>query len=761
MASVVDLKSKEEKDAELDRKIEALRKKNEALVRRHQLIQEDRMRAEQEGIAVTTPRKAKHQETEPDKARKEKENFSITVNVSNSAEPEKRIINDGRSPKTAQPSPGFETSPKSPTRRSSGRTGPFPGVRSPHMDWPGERSPHMDWPGEHFEVEGDGVNPAERAARGRRSQGRGGSRRGPRGSEDASPGERGDRWTSALSPRGGAAPGERGGRVPGRGGGVLGRGDGPGGGGDGVIGPDKKNKEWEEKRRQNIEKMNEEMEQIAEYERSQRDGMREKNPMRNFLDDPRRSGPVVEIDRKEGSRRHTRNWGGTDFEKVKTGLDREEAHVRRPRPKNQVDMTMSMTGRERAEYVRWKKEREQIDQERLERHRNATGQWRREWDAEKTESMFKDDGAPVEQELGSRRDMGKRGAPKPHTMGEFLPESVATESSRKRDRNRGRGRDKPYSMHDSRWEEQEEVNEVKEVTKSEEKETCVEKTKEEKVEEPQKELKVEEVTETADDEAEDEWEDASEEEGEEEEAVSETDSSGAEEDLVEEKLPSTSPVTPQPAAKEQRQPLHTETPKLTMPLPAENPDEKATESYPTTPFSPDGYQPVSDWGEEMELQSPRVSSSDDSPPQAANMKTSAVDKRTSRADSTPAEPASGAPTVDGFQKPIESLAQNLAEVLETASENLTDGLESGSLESTDTKRKSDQQEEIQSTQSWTEEEAIGKTSTFSSAGQLEQPTAADGKEEGNFPGAEESEAATGAVLITDFETQRTEVPLAS
>ncbi|MEE6491172.1 hypothetical protein FKM82_016114 [Ascaphus truei] len=555
MASVVDLKSKEEKDAELDRKIEALRKKNEALVRRHQLIQEDRMRAEQEGIAVTTPRKAKHQETEPDKARKEKENFSITVNVSNSAEPEKRIINDGRSPKTAQPSPGFETSPKSPTRRSSGRTGPFPGVRSPHMDWPGERSPHMDWPGEHFEVEGDGVNPAERAARGRRSQGRGGSRRGPRGSEDASPGERGDRWTSALSPRGGAAPGERGGRVPGRGGGVLGRGDGPGGGGDGVIGPDKKNKEWEEKRRQNIEKMNKEKEQNAEYERSRR--------------------------------------------------------------------------------------------------------------------------------------------------------------------------------------------------------------KEEKVEEPQKELKVEEVTETADDEAEDEWEDASEEEGEEEEAVSETDSSGAEEDLVEEKLPSTSPVTPQPAAKEQRQPLHTETPKLTMPLPAENPDEKATESYPTTPFSPDGYQPVSDWGEEMELQSPRVSSSDDSPPQAANMKTSAVDKRTSRADSTPAEPASGAPTVDGFQKPIESLAQNLAEVLETASENLTDGLESGSLESTDTKRKSDQQEEIQSTQSWTEEEAIGKTSTFSSAGQLEQPTAADGKEEGNFPGAEESEAATGAVLITDFETQRTEVPLAS
>lgn len=49
-------------------------------------------------------------------------------------------------------------------------------------------------------------------------------------------------------------------------------------------------------------------------------------------------------------------------------------------------MTLSMTGRERAEYIRWKREREQIDQERLARHRQPTGEWRREWDAEKTEA---------------------------------------------------------------------------------------------------------------------------------------------------------------------------------------------------------------------------------------------------------------------------------------------------------------------------------------------------------------------------------------
>lgn len=134
-------------------------------------------------------------------------------------------------------------------------------------------------------------------------------------------------------------------------------------------------------------------------------------PIRNFLDDPRRSGPVPDSDRKEGSRRHVRNWGGLDFDNVKTGgeMEREwtvsaaslrlsnafwlnnwfclSPQSRRPGPKGSMDMTMSMTGRERAEYLRWKKEREQIDEERLARHRNATGQWRREWDAQKTDGM--------------------------------------------------------------------------------------------------------------------------------------------------------------------------------------------------------------------------------------------------------------------------------------------------------------------------------------------------------------------------------------
>ncbi|XP_059117126.1 coiled-coil domain-containing protein 9B [Peromyscus eremicus] len=45
----------QEKDAELDRRIVALRKKNQALLRRYQEIEEDRRQAEQGGMAVTTP----------------------------------------------------------------------------------------------------------------------------------------------------------------------------------------------------------------------------------------------------------------------------------------------------------------------------------------------------------------------------------------------------------------------------------------------------------------------------------------------------------------------------------------------------------------------------------------------------------------------------------------------------------------------------------------------------------------------------------
>ncbi|XP_068109510.1 coiled-coil domain-containing protein 9B isoform X7 [Hyperolius riggenbachi] len=49
-----EVRKKEQKDAELDKKIKALKKKNEALVRRFQEIEADRKNAEREGKAVTS-----------------------------------------------------------------------------------------------------------------------------------------------------------------------------------------------------------------------------------------------------------------------------------------------------------------------------------------------------------------------------------------------------------------------------------------------------------------------------------------------------------------------------------------------------------------------------------------------------------------------------------------------------------------------------------------------------------------------------------
>lgn len=53
-SSAVDLKTKEEKDAELDRRIEALRKKNEALVKRYQ-VGRTRVDSYRKCFSVSTP----------------------------------------------------------------------------------------------------------------------------------------------------------------------------------------------------------------------------------------------------------------------------------------------------------------------------------------------------------------------------------------------------------------------------------------------------------------------------------------------------------------------------------------------------------------------------------------------------------------------------------------------------------------------------------------------------------------------------------
>ncbi|XP_013888830.1 coiled-coil domain-containing protein 9 isoform X2 [Austrofundulus limnaeus] len=615
MSSTVDLKTKEEKDAELDKRIEALRKKNEALVKRYQEIQEDKKKAEQEGIAVTTPRKPRPLEPEPERRKPEKENFTVTVDLSKPVG-EKRVVNDWkpttpRAHKTSEenddpkgPSDDLST----PRRTGSGRVGRG-----------GQR--------------GGGGRGGGGGGGGGGSRGGGQERRNrePRTPREGESGELGGQ-------------GRRGGRRGGRGGVGVGVGVGGGGGGgeggegEGTPGgPDRKSKEWEEKRRQNIEKMNEEMERIAEYERGQRtDGDK---PIRNFLDDPRRSGPVPDSDRKEGSRRHVRNWGGLDFDNVKTGNEVErEWTSRRPGPKGSVDMTMSMTGRERAEYLRWKKEREQIDEERLARHRNATGQWRREWDAQKTENMFKEDPCaegitPEQGGRGGRRDDNKR-PPKAPTFGDFLSQGRTQGPLGDRSRGRGQGQKQNYSMHDNRWEGEKEDEEKEKEDKSK---TEV-KTKKKKTEENPKLRSPEKVQEKNEDEKEeddDEWEDASDDGEVEEEGLDpEQDSRDSEKKDTRKEKPSSvaSPkhrlrTTSAGSPKEQRTPR----PKVHIPPPP-SAQEASEGGKPLSPFYPlEGHHPVSDWGEEMEMLSPR-SSVGESPPKPSSTESSPPQKKEEEED---------------------------------------------------------------------------------------------------------------------------------
>ncbi|XP_070805676.1 coiled-coil domain-containing protein 9 isoform X2 [Pituophis catenifer annectens] len=512
MSASLELRSREEKDAELDKRIEALRRKNQALIRRYQEIEEDRRKAEREGVAVTGARKSRSAEAagQPERRRVEPEASKLAGRVPPAHEDRRAL---GRKAAAAK----------------GGRGEPQPGARPMRAEagWPG--------PG----ADGEGGGPRGRGERGRR----------PRGRAD-------------------------------------------------MAGGDRRSQEWEERRRRNIEQMNEEMEKIAEYERGQRDGLQEKNPVRNFLDDPRRSGAFSEAGRREGSRRHVRNWGGADFDKVKTGLepDKEPSSLGRGSgwrrgPKTILDMTLSMTGRERAEYTRWKQEREQIDRDRLARHRQPTGEWRREWDAEKTDPGLKE-GSEPRGSLVDKEEHSKH-PPKLPTFGEFMVGQPGDRHLKIRCHGRPRGSPpKSYSMHDNRW-EKEEADRTLPASAGDDK------VKAASVLQTEPQI----VAVTEEDEEEDEWEDVSEEEEEEEEAEA-----NSSQDSLEEDGPPLS-CSPLPPRKPRQQPTLRS---------ASLREAATTEGAPMTPLGPaEGYEPVSDWGEEMEMCSPRASHSSQSPLAAA------------------------------------------------------------------------------------------------------------------------------------------------
>ncbi|XP_069585633.1 coiled-coil domain-containing protein 9B isoform X3 [Ranitomeya imitator] len=52
------------------------------------------------------------------------------------------------------------------------------------------------------------------------------------------------------------------------------------------------------------------------------------------------------------------------------------------------DHPMTMSAMEHGEYLQWKKERQEVDTERLARQKNSKGEWRRTWDKGKTNEMF-------------------------------------------------------------------------------------------------------------------------------------------------------------------------------------------------------------------------------------------------------------------------------------------------------------------------------------------------------------------------------------
>ncbi|KAF7704159.1 coiled-coil domain-containing protein 9B isoform X1 [Silurus meridionalis] len=92
-----------------------------------------------------------------------------------------------------------------------------------------------------------------------------------------------------------------------------------------------------------------------------------------------------------------------------------------------TDLSIPTSSEEQQEYLRWKKEREEIDRERVARHKNPQGQWRRAWDMDKPELTFSEKGA-AERGTPSR---GGRNARRGHSRPPVTTESRGGEHEKR------------------------------------------------------------------------------------------------------------------------------------------------------------------------------------------------------------------------------------------------------------------------------------------------------------------------------------------
>ncbi|XP_058847422.1 uncharacterized protein LOC117419071 isoform X2 [Acipenser ruthenus] len=328
------LKQKDQKDAELDKKIVALRKKNEALMKRYQEVEEDKKRAEQEGMSYT-PRKNKA------------EDLTITIKKS----PHETRVVKKKQGTGCPPSPRGVNELEDADVRDLLTLGR--GKRMQLLVTMANKTK-----GKRFVSEKQSLNCPP----------------SPGGLKDFN-----DEEEHRLS---------------------IGRGKQI----QLTKTPNHRAKEEE-----GAKNLNDESEWFAQCRPYYKHGRAEKGPVCGFSDDLQQ--PEVESDKKNHGRGNARNKGGSNIDNVaqefqKLNLDREQQDARWHEPKSPADLSVPTSRQEQEEYSRWKKEREQIDRERVARHKNTKGEWKRAWDVDKAENMY---GEQFLEEVDPRGGMQRSG----------------------------------------------------------------------------------------------------------------------------------------------------------------------------------------------------------------------------------------------------------------------------------------------------------------------------------------------------------------